>query len=154
VQQSSRFNELDDKAKVILDDLITSRETLAQSLQEQEESNQRRHFEWRGFVESQHSETRTGVILAVNGAAASTDTQFQLMRKEIEIVGNTVVKNQQDILRILEEVNGLAQALAQAQSDKPRKKLQEGKNLAAETLHTLISTNKTLTVRRAPEVLK
>ena len=112
MQQSSRFNKLDNKAKVILDNLIISWETLAQSLQEQEETNQQRHIESREFVESQHTETRTGVIVAVNGAAASTCTQFQLMREEIEIVGNTVAKNQQDILRILEEVNRLAQDLA------------------------------------------
>lgn len=154
MQQSSRFNELDDKAKVILDDLITSRETLSQSLQEQEETNQRLHVESREFVESQHTQTRTGVIVAVNGATASTGTQFQLMRKEIEIVGNTVAKNQQDISRILEEVNGLAQALARAQTDKQRKKLQQRRDLATETLYALISAYKTLTVRKAPEVLK
>jgi mevalonate kinase len=131
-----------------LDDLITSRVTLAKSLQDQEETNQRRHVESQEFIESQHTETRTGVIVAVNGAAASTGTHFQLMRKEIEIVGDSVARNQQDISRILEEVNRLAQAMARAQTDKQRKKLQERRNFATETLYALISAYKTLTVRK------
>lgn len=149
MQQSSRFNELDDKAKIILADLITSRQLLSQSLQEHEENNRRRHSESQKSAENQHLETRIGVIHAVNGAAESTDTQFQLMRKEIENVNNTVAKTQQDISRALEEVNRLTRALVQAQSDRHRRKLQEGKKLATETLNALISVYQVLTVRKA-----
>lgn len=147
VEQSNRFNELDDNARAILRDLINSRETLSQSLQEQEEDSQRRHVESLQHIETQHIETRAEVIVAVNGAAASTGTQFQIMRQEIENVSNTVTRNQEDIARILEEVNGLAQSLARAQTDRQRRKLEERRNLATETLYALISAYKALTVR-------
>lgn len=69
------------------------------------------------------------------------------MRKEIDIVDNTVEQNQQDIARILEEVNSLAQALARAQTDKQRKKIQERRNVATDTLCALIAAYLGLTVR-------
>ena len=146
VQQSSRFNELDDKAKATLETLITSREVLSQSLQEQAEASKRQHSESREFVEIQHDETRSGIMQAVSAAAASIDTQFQFMRHEMEAMNNAIARNQADTSRILEELKGISQALARARTDKQRKKLQERSNLTTETLFTLISVYKRLTV--------
>ncbi|KAF7507109.1 hypothetical protein GJ744_010922 [Endocarpon pusillum] len=64
------------------------------SLQEHEENNRRRHCESHNLAENQHLETRIDILHAVNGAAESTDTQYQLMRQEIEntLLGNLKVQ--------------------------------------------------------------
>ena len=146
MQQSSRFNELNDHAKAILEELITSRQTLAESLQEQEEISKKQHAESRQFIEALHAEIRNAIVVAVNGAAASTSTQFQVMRREIENVSSTVARTQQDISRALEEHNTLAQALARAQTHSQRTKLKQRSNVATQTLYAFISAYKSLTV--------
>lgn len=145
MEGSSHFRDLDDKAKAILRDVIASREVLSQSLQQQEETSLQHHIESRESVQSQHIATRSQIIVAVTSAAATTDCQFQLMREEIENMSNTVARNQQDISRVLEEVNGLAQALARAQTDKQRKKIQDRRSLANDTLFALITAYQTVT---------
>ncbi|KAG9234418.1 hypothetical protein BJ875DRAFT_509629 [Amylocarpus encephaloides] len=201
LEQSSRFNQLDDNGKATLMELTLSRETLTRSLQEQEAANQTRHdqsakaahellaksfqelevanqcrdaelrlsmqssqeslartlgeqqetrderlqAEMKQYLDDQLAEMRTAIVAAVNGAAATTDTQFQLTRKEIELVGNTVTRHEQDISQTLEEVNTLAHSLARASTEKQRKRLQERRDIATQTLYSLISAYKALT---------
>ena len=85
-------------------------------------------------------------ILAVNGAVENTDTRFQHVHREIEAVGGTMAKTQQDISRLPKEVNNLARELVRARTDKQLRKLQERRNVVTKTLYSLVLAYKTLTV--------
>jgi hypothetical protein len=149
VQQSTRFDELNDKGRAILNELITSRETLSQTLQEHQETTQVQHCESRDLVETQHKETRSQVFAVVNAAATSLDNQFQFMRREIEDVNNAMAQNKLETFRIHQEVKAIAQAILAARSDGQRKKLQQRSNLATEALYSLLSVFEKLTVSQS-----
>lgn len=149
IQQSNRFNDLDDKGKALLNELIASREALSQTVREQQATTRKQLSETEDLIEIQHQETRKQIFGAVNAAATSFNAQLQAMRREIEAVNNAVAKNRLEESRKHEEIKALAQALLRAKTDKKRKKLQERSNLATEALCALISVYNNLNVSHA-----
>lgn len=67
-------------------------------------------------------------------------------------MGNTAARHDESIAQTREEVNALASAFARARSEKERRKLQERRDVATQTLYALMSAYNALTVSRTYRV--
>jgi uncharacterized protein (DUF3084 family) len=146
IKQSERFNNLDTRAKTLLDTLINHHSSVVEKIQLESAKSDERHLQTTVTIISKQEETQTEVTKVIEGLDASSRAEHEATRRELEQMKQTMAKIEQDMARRDEELKGLLIALSQAHTERERKKLQEKSNAVTAALFALVTIYESLQV--------
>jgi hypothetical protein len=120
--------------------------SIQDAIQYESAKSDERHRNITVTVVAKHEETHAEVTKALELLGASSRTEHEATRRELEQTKKAMAQIEQDMIRRDEELKGLLMALGQAHTVKERRKLQEKSNAVTVALCALVTMYQSLQV--------